>query len=381
MPQKNKNLLIIAGEVSGDLIGASLVKELKKMDADLNLAGIGGNRMKTAGSELIFHIDQMSFLGFAEVLKHLPFIRKVRSRIIALAEERQIRNAILIDYPGFNLNLAKKLKARGIKIIYYVSPQVWAWGSSRLKKMKMLVDEMLVVFPFEKNLYEKHNINVHFVGHPLAERVSNYKFLTREELYNKFELDSSKEILLLMPGSRMQEIKKIFPESLKAAINIAGRFNMQVVVACSDNLNESVFKNVYSYNNIPVVKGFNFDLMKHAKFGIIKSGTSTLEAAYFALPMIIVYKTSLFTYLIVKKLITLDKIGMANILLGDKIIPELIQDDVNEDKIVSAADKILSDKAAYEALKERLKDVREKLGKSGASERAANIIYQFINEA
>lgn len=381
MSETTKDVLIITGEVSGDLIGAALLKELKKLDNKLNVAGIGGSSMKAEGMNLTFHIDQMAFLGFVEVLKHLPFLKQAQKKILQIVSDKAIKTAILIDYPGFNLSIAKKLKARGLRIIYYVSPQVWAWGSGRINKLKTLVDEMLVVFPFEKELYEKQNMKVHFVGHPLVERANNYKFLSKEELYLKFGLERNKELLLLMPGSRKQEVKKIFPESLKAALRLADKFNLQVVVACSDNLNEGIFRNTYREGRFSVIKGFNFDLMRHAKFGIIKSGTSTLEAGYFSLPMIIVYKTSFFTYMIVKKLITLDKIGMVNILLGDKTVTELVQNEVNENKIFSAVEKILSDTIVYDTLKNRLGEIKKVLGNTGASERAAKIIYQFINEA
>lgn len=381
MVNKSSELLIITGEVSGDLIGASLIKELKKLNSSLKIVGIGGNKMKGEGMEIIYHIDQMAFLGFVEVLKHLPFIKKVQRSLLEIVEKRKIKYAVLIDYPGFNLSMAKKLKALGVKNIYYVSPQIWAWGKSRINKMKTLVNKMLVVFPFEKELYEKSGINVEFIGHPIIERVDQYDFLTKEELYNKFNLEKEKELLLIMPGSRNQEVKKIFPESLKAANRLADKFNLQIVVACSENMDENIFNDLGSFGSFKLIKGYNYDLMRDAKFGIIKSGTSTLEAGYFSLPMVIVYRTSFFTYFIGRQLITLDRIGMVNIILDGKVIPELIQSEVNEETIFSEAVKILSSKQNYDLKKRKLENIKNKLGKIGASKSAAKLIIEQMNDA
>ncbi len=189
---KNKNILIIAGEVSGDLHAAALIKELKVLDSDIKLFGIGGDKMKEAGVEIIYHLNKMAFMGFAEVVKHLPFIRKVKSDILNEVEKRKTKYAVLIDYPGFNLNLAKKLKANDVDIIYYISPQIWAWGSGRIKKIRALVKKMLVVFPFEEKLYKENNVDAMFVGHPLIERLNQYNFLSKDELKQKFNLDQVK---------------------------------------------------------------------------------------------------------------------------------------------------------------------------------------------
>ncbi len=238
----NNKLMLITGEVSGDLIGASLIKELKSLNPDLKVTGIGGDRMKSAGMDLIYHTDQMAFLGFVEVVKHLPFIHQVQKKLIDRIKSEKINCVVLIDYPGFNLSIAKKLKPLGVKIIYYVSPQIWAWAKGRVKKVKRLVDKMLVVFPFEVEFYKKENVNVEYVGHPLVERINQYNFLSKDEFFSKFNLDKEKEILLIMPGSRKQEVKEIFPEVIKAAKILADKFNLQVVVARSKNIEEKYFQ-------------------------------------------------------------------------------------------------------------------------------------------
>src|ERR1017187_7546061 len=380
MKSINKNILIIAGEASGDLHGSALINELKKMDPSINVFGVGGEKMRNSGMNILYSIDKLAFLGFTEVIKHIPFIKKVQREILRLVKEKEIKNAVLIDYPGFNLSLAKKLKASGLYIFYYISPQVWAWGSGRIKKIRLLINKMIVVFPFEEELYRKNNVNAEFVGHPLLERINEYDLFSKDEFYNKFNLDLTKDILLILPGSRENEITHIFPSVIKAAAKLSNEFNLQTIVACADNIDNNVFKEPRRKTNFKIIKGFNYDLMNLAKIGIIKSGTSTLEAGLFSLPMVIVYKTSLLTYLIGKKLIKLDTIGMANIITGEKIVPELIQEKANDQNIYLECKKILTDIKLYSSIKSRLSLLKEKLGQLGASRKAAQIIYRAMNE-
>jgi lipid-A-disaccharide synthase len=374
-------IMIITGEVSGDLIGASLIRELKSSKSDLFITGIGGDKMKSEGMNLVYHSDQMAFLGFVEVVKHLPFIRRVQKKLIGEIINEKINCVVLIDYPGFNLSIAKKIKPLGVKIVYYVSPQIWAWAKGRVKKVRRLIDKMLVVFPFEVDFYKKENVNVEYVGHPLVERINQYKFLSREEFFSKCNLDRQKEILLVMPGSRKQEVKTIFPEVIKAADKLAKKFNLQVVVARSKNIDEKHFEEEVRSLNYTVVESYTYELLKYSKFGIIKSGTSTLEAGFFALPLIVVYKTSPFTYLIGKQLVKLDRIGMVNILLNEMVVPELIQNEANSANIYDTASKILSDNQIYDNIKQRLGRVKENLGGEGASKRAAKSILEVLNES
>ncbi len=376
----NKNLLIIAGEISGDLHGASLIKELKKLDSEINVFGIGGDKMKAAGMQLSYHINRMAFLGFAEIVRHLPFIKRVQKELLELVKTKNISTAVLIDYPGFNLSIAKKLKKLDVKIVYYISPQIWAWGSGRIRKIKKLVDKMLVVFPFEEKLYSNHKVNVEFVGHPLLERLKEYDFLSKEELYKKYNLDKNKEIFLILPGSRDQEVKHIFPEVITAAVKLAEEFNLQVITACSSNIDIDIFNRITKVRNFRVIKDETYNLLKNSKFGIVKSGTSTLEAGLFQLPMIIVYKTSGLTYLIGKSLVRVNYIGMANIISGKRVVPELIQDQVSKETVYKECKKILSNKSIYSAIKNKFGLIKEKLGTEGASGKAADSIYKTMNE-
>lgn len=385
----NKNILIIAGEASGDLHGASLIRELKILDGSLKFFGVGGNKMQAEGMELIYHIDKMAFLGFAEVIKHLPFIKKVQNDLISQIEKRNIKSVVLIDYPGFNLNIAKKIyqlklksdeTTNSLKLIYYITPQVWAWGKSRVKKIKRLFDKVLVVFPFEEKFFKDKKVDAEFVGHPLIQEMNNYKFLSRDELNSKLELEPSKEILIILPGSREQEVRSIFPETIKAAKKLAYNFNLQIVVACSGGIDENIFYQLSDFKNYKVIKDHTYDLLKNAKFGIVKSGTSTLEAGLLGLPMVIVYKTSALTYAIGKFLVKIKNIGLVNIVLNDLVVPELIQNDANAESIYLESEKILSDENLYNNVKLKLNEIKTVLQDKNAPENAARIIISLLNE-
>jgi len=373
--------MIIAGEASGDLHGASLIMELKRINPDLEICGIGGDKMIASGMKAQYHIKQMAFLGFIEVLRHLPFITKVRKDLISKVVEEKINTIVLIDYPGFNLNIARRFHSMNKKLIYYISPQIWAWGTGRIKKIRKLIDKMLVVFKFEEKMYRDANMDVEFVGHPLVEHIENYSFMSKEELYNKFMLENDKDILLLLPGSRKHEIRKIFPECIAAAKKLANDFNLQIVVACAENISETIFEGLTDEKNFKIVKGITYDLYKYAKFGIIKSGTSTLEAGYFQLPFVVVYSTNFLTYWLGTKVVKINNIAMVNILFNENVINELIQHDANRQTIYEKSATILADTEKYNSLKKKLGLLKEKLGGPGASRKAAESIYAMLNEA
>lgn len=380
----SKNVLIVAGEASGDLHGASLIRELKKLDSSLKIFGIGGNKMQAEGMEILYHIDKMAFLGFVEVIKHLPFIKKVQRDLIEEVKKRKVTEVVLIDYPGFNLSIAKKLKQLEpelkLDLIYYITPQVWAWGKGRVDKIRELFRKVLVVFPFEEKFFKEKNVNAEYVGHPLIQEINTYDFISRNLLDKKYSLDPAKEILLILPGSRKQEVKSIFPEAIKAAFKIADELDMQIVVACSSNIDEKVFYELTDIKNFKVIKDQTYDLLKHAKFGIVKSGTSTLEAGLLELPMVIVYKTSLLTYAIGKSLVKIKNFGMANIVLDEQVVPELIQKDANADNIYNEAKNILSDDDLLNHIKMKLSRIKKILGEKDAPKNAAKIIYSLLNE-
>lgn len=374
------SILIIAGEASGDLHGASLINELKILDPKIHLFGIGGVNMHNAGLELLYHSNQLNFMGFVEIIKHIPFIKKVQKHIINEVIKRKTKYAILIDYPGFNLSIAKKLNQLGVKIFYYISPQVWAWGKGRVKKIKKLIFKMFVLFPFEEKFYKQNGIDAEFVGHPLIKKINAHSFLSKEQLFEKFGLDKSKEILLLLPGSRKHEVSFIFPPIYSAAEKISKSFNLQIVVACSNSIEESYLKQIVTSDNYTIISGLTYDLMKYSKFGIIKSGTSTLEAGLLGLPMIIVYKANYISYLIGMILIKVKNIGIINILSDRTIVPELLQSEVNEKNIIKIVSDLLSDSNKITLMKQELSLLSQKLGNKDSSKITAKRIINFIYE-
>ena len=367
--------MIIAGEASGDLHGAGVVRELKKKNPKLEIFGVGGDRMKAAGMQLIYHINELSFMGFAEVLRHLPVIRSVKRALEMVLKFRKPDAVLLIDYPGFNLPFAATAKRNGVKVVYYISPQVWAWHRSRIKQMRGIVDKMLVIFPFEEDLYRKEGVDAEFVGHPLLEVLRSS--LDRKGFFKRYGLDPDKRLLGLFPGSRLQEIENIFPQMLKGARTIADELEMQVAVAVAPTLEEKHFQPFYHLEGIHLIKDATYELMDYADFALVTSGTATLETALFTTPMVVVYKTSWLTYLIGRALVRIRNIGLVNIVAGKRIVPELIQYRATGANLAKEALKILRNESAVTAMKEELSKVRDKLGEIGASQRVAERIFQL----
>lgn len=372
--------MIIAGEASGDLHGSSLIDELLKIDPALEISGIGGDRMIKSGLKKLHHISEMSFLGFFEIIKHLPFIKKVKNDLITHVKNENIKTVVLIDYPGFNLSIAKSFNQLGIKNIYYISPQIWAWGKGRISKIKNLISRMIVFFPFEKVMYDENQIHSDFVGHPLVSKIDNYNFLTKDELVKKYNLENQKEFLVILPGSRKQEISEFFNDLILGAEKIADEFNFQIVVACADNIEENYIRNFSTVKNFKVIKNDTYSLLKNSAFAIVKSGTSTLETAIIGTPFIVVYKTNFLTYLIGKALIKIKNIALVNIVAEKTIVKELIQNDVNPENIFNSIKIILNDKEILNKLKNDLSEIKRKLNTQGnPSKKAAEIIYSELN--
>jgi lipid-A-disaccharide synthase len=264
-------------------------------------------------------------------------------------------------------------------VLYYISPQIWAWGTGRIEKIKRLIRKMIVVFPFEKDFYLKNGIDAEFVGHPLIERMDRHDYLSREELWKKCGLEKDKEILLILPGSREHEIDLIFPESYKAAKTIAAKNNMQVVIACAQNIKENYFSKFIS-EDAKVIKNHPYDLMRHSKFGIIKSGTSTLESALHELPFITVYRASNVTHMIAEKLVKVEWIAMPNIIAGEKIVEEYVQDDCRADKIEKFVNSFLVSNDEQKVMIDKFNNIKRILGEGKASVNAARIIIDEMNE-
>ncbi len=373
------NIMIIAGEASGDLHGAGVVRELKHRYPDAEIYGIGGDKMEKEGMKLIYHIREVSIMGFWEVLKHLPIIRSVEFAMMAIAKAKKPDVVLLIDYPGFNLRFAKKIRPLGLKIVYYISTQVWARNSGHVKKREALIDKMLVVFPFEEEIYKKEGIPVEFVGHPLLEELEEVQ--NKEEFCKRFNIDPSKHIVGLFPGSRTQEIERIFPTMLGAARILYAADEVETVVGVAPNLDMEYMKTFLLLDDFPVklIKHVTYDVMKNVDVAIVTSGTATLETACYQTPMVVVYKTSWLTYMIGRMLVKVKNIGLVNIVAGKQIVPELIQGKVKPLPLAVEAAAMFEDPARRQRIRQELSQIQHKLGTPGASGRVADAICKIID--
>jgi lipid-A-disaccharide synthase len=368
------SIFISAGDPSADFPGKNLIDDILRRCPGLDIFGLGGPQMQNAGlSPLADHRD-LAILGFWEVLPKFAFFRTLMKKAVASITERRPRVIILMDYPGFNLRLARKVKPLGIPIIYYISPQVWAWGGRRLSSIRETVDRMLVIFPFEVEFYRQHGIEAEFVGHPIVDRFQSVpdKRTCRDEI--RFD---GNPLIALLPGSRVQEVKRMLPAMADAAENIKSKLSSATfVVAGVTNVGSNIYDGIVGGRDIDVRYGETPEIINGADFVIASSGTATIETAYFATPMVVVYKTGFLTYQIARRLIKLDAIGMVNIVADRKIVPELIQGGANGSAIAKSALDILSDSSRLKAMTADLTEVRQKLGEGDAARRAVDAIVK-----
>jgi lipid-A-disaccharide synthase len=370
-------ILMIAGEASGDVYGAGVIRELKRRDPACEVYGVGGDRMQSAGASLVYHVRELSVMGFWEVLQHLPLLRSVQRTLAALLISKKPDVVVLIDYPGFNLRFAAIAKSAGVKVVYYISPQVWAWNPGRVAKMRGVVDCMLCVLPFEEAIYQKEGIDVKFVGHPLLEVLEEP--IDRAGFCTRYDFDPAKKILGQFPGSRKQELERIFPAMLGAARMLHHRTGVQVAIGVAPVLDPDYVRS-YLRDDFPVklLLHATHDLMSNSDAAIVTSGTATLETGYYGTPMVIVYRTSFLSYAIGRLLVHIRNIGLVNILAGETIVPELIQGGVKPDRITAETARLLENDDLRQEISARLKGVREKLGAPGASARVADVICSMI---
>jgi len=373
-------IMIVSGEPSGDLHGSGLVRELKRRNPACEIFGIGGDKMAAAGMNLVYHIRELSVMGFLEVIQHLPLLRSVERTLEAIVKARKPEVLVLIDYPGFNLRFARAARKLGMKIVYYISPQVWAWNRGRVKKMKGLLDKMLVVLPFEADMYRAEGIDVEFVGHPLLEVLTEPQ--GRAEFCKRYGFDAGRPIVGLVPGSRKQEIERMFPVMLGASRALHRELGVQLAVAVSSVLDLDFMKS-FVRDDLPVrlIQNATYDVMANSDLVLVTSGTATLETAYYRTPMIVVYKTSFLTYAIARLLIRIKNIGLVNILAGEQVVPELLQRRATAPLLAREAALLLQDAARRQEMSRRLGAVKEKLGTPGASARASDAILSVASRA
>ena len=376
-----KRVMIVAGEASGDIYGAGLVRTVQASDPAFSFFGIGGPRMREAGCETLVDSADMAVVGLVEVLKHFDVIASAFLKLKKNLLETPPDLLILIDYPGFNLRLAKVAKKAGVKVLYYISPQIWAWRQGRVKKIKRLVDHMAVILPFEAPFYQQAGVPVSFVGHPMADLVE--VSLTREQAATSFGLDPSRQVVGLFPGSRRSEVSRLLPVILGAAGLLKQRFpTIQFVLPLASTLSDDDLVPWLEGCDLPitVTRERIHDLMRACDAVISVSGTVTLEVALVGTPLVIIYKLSPITFQLAKRLVKVEHIGLCNIVAGETVAPELIQDDASPERIAAAIVNLLTDNAQSSAIRARLAHVRERLGGGGADQRMAELVRMMVKQ-
>lgn len=369
----SKSLLVIAGEVSGDMHAADVIRSVKT-GADVDVWGIGGEKLRAEGMETLHDIKEMDVLGFVEVLKRYPFFKRVFNEVLAEVDKRRPDAALLVDYPGFNLRLAKKLKKRGIKVLYYVCPQVWAWNRGRIPKMARMIDRLMVIFPFEVDVFKDVELQVDFVGHPMVDELREFRAEEPEQL----PWGGGRKIALL-PGSRTQEIHYILEPLLEAAQMLEESCpDLSFIIPVPERrlklLEETLQKTKKAPRNIAAVVGQSREVLKQADAAFVASGTATLEAALLGCPTVLVYRGGFLNYLLVKALIRVPWLGIANIVSNQEIMPERLQQEMTPMKLVAAIDPLLNDTPQRAAMLENFKTLEKRLGDGSPAGRVAQII-------
>ena len=370
------NYYIISGEASGDLHGSNLIKKISALDNEANIHCWGGDLMQASGGKIIKHYRDLAFRGFSEVIRNLPTIFKniafCKKDILAFQPDV----LILIDYPGFNLRIAKWAKKQGLKVVYYISPQIWAWKENRIHSIKNNVDKMLVILPFEKEFYKKWDYEVSYVGHPLIEVIED--FVNNNQSVKLFPQEN-KKLIALLPGSRKQEILKKLPIMLEVASKFPA---YQFIVAKAPGISEDFYNNMLApYKNVSSVVDKTYPLLSESVAALVTSGTATLETALFKVPQIICYKGNSLSYQIAKRLIKIKFIGLANLIMDKAVVKELIQDDLTVENISAELNLLLHNQQKRNQVLEDYNQLTSILSKGGkASSNAAKIIIDYLHQ-
>ncbi len=370
----SKSVLVIAGEVSGDMHAAALVRAVRARNPDIRFFGIGGDELRAAGMEILHDVREMAVMGLAEVLKRYGFFRRVFREMVSVAAERRPDAVLLIDYPGFNLRFAREASRLGLKVVYYVCPQVWAWHRSRIAQMARDVDRLIVIFPFEPAVFSGTGLRVDFVGHPLVEATSAALLEPLSPLPWRGE-----PRVALLPGSRLQEVERILPVMAQAAAILEKAVGAAFLVASpSEAIAAAVRRVAPAIPRCEIVVGQTRQVLRQAKAAMVASGTATVETAMMNCPMIVVYRTSAITYTLGRMLVKVPNIGMVNIIAGRTICPEFIQGAATPRALADAITPLLSDTPPRSDMLQGLAQVRQALGTGGAAEKAAEILLQEV---
>ncbi len=364
-----KSIFWSVGEKSGDVHASFVLKKLQ----DHHNFGLGGINMELAGCELIKNCDSLSVMGFTDVLKKLFTFWKLKQKILIILKHHRPDLVVLVDFPGLNMILAKYAHKLKIPVVYYICPKFWAWKQGRLKKIKKYVDVVASIFPFEFQLLQDKQIRSVYVGNPVVEQLS--ASLSQSEFRRKFHLAKSKKVIGLFPGSRNSEVKKLLPVFKKIC---KAYENFEFIIAVSDSVDSAYFRNI---DNAVLARGNNYDVLHYCDFLIVKSGTTTLEAALCNTPFIIVYIADALMYALAKRFVKLDFVGLPNIIMKKQVVPELLQKDVNFQKICQSIDYYLSEGEHHQKLKEDIDSIRKSIGNKSASEEVSKLIRLVLEKA
>jgi lipid-A-disaccharide synthase len=373
-----KSVLVIAGEISGDMHAAKVVRAVRAKNPGVQFFGIGGDDLRAAGVEIIYDVKDMAVLGLYEVLKRYFFFKRVFDDMVRIAAERKPDAVLLIDYPGFNLRFAEAMHARGIKVLYYVCPQVWAWHRARIPKMAKTINHLMVIFPFEVDVFKGTGLKVDFVGHPLVEETTK----ALAEPLRPLAWQGEPRVALL-PGSRRQEIERILPPMLGAAELLQKKFPQAsfVIAAASEDIAALISNFKSQISNLEIVTGATRQVLRQARAAMVASGTATVETALMGCPMIVVYKTAAPTYFFGKMLVKVPHLGMVNLIAGREACPEFIQGAATPDAMARAMEPLLGETDARKKMVADLAEVRIKLGSGGAAENVAAIMLEELGRA
>jgi lipid-A-disaccharide synthase len=371
-------LLLSCGEASGDLYAGALVAALRRREPDIDVFGLGGERFKAAGGRLIADFHGLSVTGLTEALKVIPRSLATLRQLVRAAERERPQALIVIDYPDFNFRLMRRIKKLGVPVIYSISPQLWAWRAGRIKAMKLLVDRVLPIFPFEEAIYQRERMDVRFVGHPLIDLAD--ATIDRETLLRKLNLDPSKPVLALLPGSRANEVERLAGVIARAIPAIAQQVTgVQFVVARAPNLNDGLFDPFgISGVTLRIAEGQADAVLNASDAVVTASGTATVQTALHGKPMVVVYQLSPLTYRLGKRLASVDTYAMVNLIAGERVVVELIQDACTPEAVAAEAVRLLGDGEYRKRMIASLQEVKRRLGGPGASDRAAQAILEII---
>jgi lipid-A-disaccharide synthase len=371
------NILISAGEASGEMYGAQLIEALRKRDSSLRFFGAGGERMRAAGCDIVVDAKDLAVVGITEIVSHLPKILGLYHNLLHAADERRPSLAIVIDSPAFNWRVARQMQKRGIPVIYYVCPQFWAWRQARVKLLRKYVSKALVIFPFEEKFYRERGVDATFVGHPLAN--VRPPSTSRKEFAGQHGLDADKQWITLMPGSRRKEVRMNLPTMLEAAARLGPNYEFLLPVA--KTLDSTFLKSLAGTTKVHLVPEA-LPALFHSRGGIIASGTATIEAAIMGTPFVMVYRVSPITYAVGRPQVKVPYFAMVNLIAGEEAVPELVQDRFTAENIVRELNQVLPDGQSRSRMIQQLSTVKEKMqcGDSGASppDKAAEMILRWL---